>query len=719
MNEPDPRPRGLLLAWAVSLLLLAAAAAQLARTYADARFGGAHFEPGTADFLYPAALYDDVFVTGYSLRGFQCSAATFAVPDVLLYVPIRAVAGSTGAALMPWHAACFFALVISAWYALAGFAAPRARPWVGPALGCVTAAFLAAQAAQFLRTDARHFLYPDCHTGAQTLAFLSLGLLARYTRDGDRWRLAALAAVSLVAAFSDRLYAVYFAVPAFAALGLVRLLARELRLTWRRDLASVAAVAMGCLAGLALLKWLPSPGLGADPLDNYWQGIDAAGLGPRARHLAGAVAAQLGRGDALVAAGVGWLLAAALGLAVGPVRRGRGGAFALYSLIAAVAAAGALVVSATGARSLGAASPAWGDFDRYFAGPLAAGLFGWALPLAWLLARGGSARALAAAGAVALAAWPLTLTVLTPREPSRDLLDPYPDYVRALDEVCRRRGLTRGYAGFFQAGPATHFSEAGVRVVALATNPGARDPVTPFVWLSNAGHLTRRPGEAAPEFVLAHPGAATAPSDLTADAVRAAFGEPAETVPAGNFVILVYDRHEDVAIRDYLDWHSDAALARYRTSPGDPVRFWARGLRGDTGRREGTSRAAAEGDAPGALASGPYLRPPRRGWHFAKFRVRSSGSPRPNGSLAVHLVANDHKSAPLLAGPVPVPPGFDGTVRLEFHVSREALAAGFLEFRADYHGPGRLAIDSVEFGPLPRGAKPRGETVCPIASSVR
>lgn len=708
MSEPGPKPRGPALAWAVSLALLATATVQLARTYADARFGGAHFEPGTADFLYSATIYDDVFVNGYPMGGFQWSAATFAVPELLLYVPIRAVAGSTGAALMPWQAACFSALVLAAWSALAACASPRAKPWVGPAVCCVTAAFLALQAAQFLRTESRHFLYPDLHTGAQTLAFLSLGLVLHYMRSGARWRLTALMFVALSGAFSDRLYAVYFAVPAFSALGLARLFAPATGLTWRRILASAAAVALGCLAGLRLLKELPSPGTGADALENYWQGVEAADVGTRAWHLLGTAWVQVERGNALVAEGLAWPVVTLM------MTITRGGVFTAYSILATAATVAALLVSAIGASWLAPESPNWGNFDRYLAGPMAIALFGWALPLAALFGRGGIARVLAALGAVALVAWPLTLTLMTPREPTRDLLAPYPDHVRVIDEVCQRRGLTRGFAGFFEAGPATHFSRASVRVVALLHNGNDPHPFVPFVWLSNAGYLARRPGEDRPGFVLARPGGG--PGELRPEAVRAVFGEPAESVPAGDYVVMVYDWPQDDDFRDYLAWNPEAAKARYRAAPRESVRFLGRGFQGDAGRPAGLARVS--GDSPGTLASGPYLRPQVRGWHFAEFRVRSSGGDRSNGDVAVHLIANDNRSAPLLSGPVVVPPGFDGTIRLEFHVSAEGVAAGHLDFRTESRGPG-LVLESVEFGPLPRGVKPRGETVCPIAAGVR
>ena len=322
------RPRGLLLAWAVALAVVSVAGVQLARTYGDRRSGHDQFQMYSSDFLVGAAVYSDLFVDQYSLKGFQFSAATFAVPDLLVYLPVRAIAGSAVAAQLPWQACLFALFVLAAWYGIRGFAPPGARPWVGPLLLLVTAAFLASVSVQFLENEARDFLLPGCHAGVQSLAFLSAGLLARYCRDGRAWRLPALALIGLAACFSDRLFALYFPVPAFLTLAAARLVApgANPRLTWRRILIPAFAVAIGCAAGLALLKKLPSPGVDADPIGAYWTGVEAAGLAGRAEQLARGAARQVRRGDALVTSTACWLAATGLLLAGLAIRRvlGRG-----------------------------------------------------------------------------------------------------------------------------------------------------------------------------------------------------------------------------------------------------------------------------------------------------------------------------------------------------------------------------------------------------------
>ena len=50
----------------------------------------------SADFLSPAALYQDVVIDGRPLAGYQFSAATFAVPDQLVYAAARSATLRTG-----------------------------------------------------------------------------------------------------------------------------------------------------------------------------------------------------------------------------------------------------------------------------------------------------------------------------------------------------------------------------------------------------------------------------------------------------------------------------------------------------------------------------------------------------------------------------------------------------------------------------------------------
>ena len=716
MSAPDLspaacRPRGLLLAWATALALVATSGVQLTRTYADARSGGDQFTPFASDFLAAAAVYEDIFVDHYPMKGFQFSAATFAVPDLLVYMPVRAVAGSPGAAQLPWQACLFACLVLSAWYALAGFAPPRARPWVGPLVIVITSIFMASVSTQFVNVEARDLLLPGCHGGAQLLAFLSSGLLARYCRDGKAWRLVALAAIAAAAAFSDRLFALYFPVPAFLAFGLAWLFAPGAgpRLSLRRVLLPAFSVAIGCGIGLVLLKQLPTPGVEADPISDYWTGVKAKGLVHRAEQLAVGSEHQIELRDCLVISSAGWLIVSAGYLLVLIARRllrlGRPrvplgvGDYLAYSLMMYAVVVGVFLVSSSGAKCLEPVCGPWGFFNRYFSGPQAVALFGWALVLAAAAGRGGVLRIAALVAPTVIAGYLLTQTFTTPRVPVRDLLSPYPRYLSVLDEICQRRGLSRGVGGYWQAKEATYFSKTGATVNAMMFQPESPNLFAPQVWLSNAYWLFPRPGEGPYQFILATNIVLPGTGDISAETIRKTFGPPAEEVTVGNIVIMVYDRPEDSAFRDLLTANPDLSRLRYRLDPRAKIRFLGGGFLG--GKRhpgDGTARVAKEGDPSGCVAFGPYMIARMAGPHYAEFRLRAENAAEAPGAVDVYYSEADTGYDKVLTQLTGIPANYDNTMRLEFIVTPEMVGKGTLQFRTFYFGHGKQTLEYVDFG---------------------
>ena len=711
--QPLPRPRGLLLAWAVSLLIVSVSGVQLARSYGDRRSGGDQFQAFSSDFLAAAAFYEDVFVDHYPVSGFQFSAATFAVPDVLVYLPVRAIAGSPRAAQMPWQACVFLVLVLSGWYAVRGFAPPRAVPWIGPLVFLVIAAFMASVAAQLLATESRDLLLPGCHTGAQSLAFLSVGLLARYLRDGRIWRLFAMALLGMAACFSDRLFALYFPVPAFLAVGLARVFAPGAgpRLTYQRIFLAAGAVALGCVGGLMLLKKLPTPGVESDPLNGYWAGVEADGFLRRGEQLYLGAKLQFERGDALIVSSAIWLVFTAGLLAVMTVRRIIGvgskrvplsvGDYAVYSWITFPIVTVVFLVSATGASCLQPKCSPWGFFDRYFAGPQCLALFGWALLLAVAAARGGLARVIAIALPAVLAVYLLTLTFLDPRHDDRPLLDPYPKYVQAMDEICKRRGLTNGFSGYWQAKESTYYSHAGVRVRAVTYQKDNPFHFGPSVWLSNAEWLFPREDDGPYQFFIANAQLPEESGEIRAASIREVFGPAVEEVQVDNIVIMVYDRPSDDKFRNLLARNPELGRLEYRLNPRRKIRFsGASFYPGNTGTDQGSARVAGPGDPAGCLAHGPYLVPRLSGWHYAEFRLTATGDSGPPGSVDVYLYDNDAKKEMFLTQTAGVPAGYDQTMRLEFFVPPELVGrtAATLQFRTSYHGHGSLRLEYVDFG---------------------
>ena len=67
-----------------------------------------------SDVLYGAALYEDLIVDGYSLKTFQFSAATFWVPDVLIYFVWRTILGQVAPAVWATVASLFLLHIAAA-----------------------------------------------------------------------------------------------------------------------------------------------------------------------------------------------------------------------------------------------------------------------------------------------------------------------------------------------------------------------------------------------------------------------------------------------------------------------------------------------------------------------------------------------------------------------------------------------------------------------------
>ena len=418
---------------------------------------------------------------------------------------------------------------------------------------------------------------------------------------------------------------------------------------------------------------------------------------------------ELADGNGLVAAAGVALAGGTLAAAGGLVRRGGPGAAAgavFYQAYAVAAAGGTcavFVVSLTGRRYLDVIDPhPWGHFSRYFTGPLAAGLL--AGPVWAAATRLSPARWVRAAGLVVpagAAGWLLVPSTTTPRPPALDLLDPYPEFVKAVDAVCRPRGLTDGLGGYWEAKPVTRLSRAGVRVHPVETDPAAAHRVRPFVWLDTAAAYWPPPGDGPADpyqFVLAAPGlpADAVGLDIPEAAAVAAFGPPAEAVPVGRFRLLVYNRPADAGLARFADADHGALVWKHRAAPGRVTRFPGAGFRRPTGAAvEGTGLVAAEGVTPaGYMAAGPDLAPAAAGPLTVTFRVRAAGVPAADATVDVYAT-DPATGVGRLVAVAPVPPDAAGDIKFGFDVTRQMLGER-LQFRTHYPGRGRLAVEWVD-----------------------
>jgi hypothetical protein len=701
----------------VAAVLAGCAAVQACRTLQDARMPiDGWYE---ADFLSPAAVYEDVVVDGYSLSGYQFSAANFAFPDTAVYFAVRAAVGRPAPAVVIWEVVLFGVLVASGVAAAAAVTPPAARPYLAPAMLCAVAAYLGAVAGLFFIGPSRDLLLPVCHNGASACGMLGIAMVAWSLRSRSRrsrvgWLLG-LTVLAAVATFSDRLFGLYFAAPVAVALLAVRALGRpapdsHLPVTRAGGLAAVAAVGIGCAVGVVALRLLA--GEAGDPLRKYWTGPQADGVLARTSRLVELVAAEARHGNVLVLSAAGWYAGCALACLAAVVRRLTGlgadvsparthAGLAFYRVISVAALAAVTAAFVFSRVSVGVLSENWHDFSRYFVGPLGLAFFGWPIWLA-VAAGGGSpvlGRAVAVVGSVALAAAGVGTTLAEPRSNDRDPLDYYPEYVHRLDDACRRHGLRYGLAPYWAAKPVNLLSRYGVRVVPVVPKQDMPFGVAAQHWLSNAEWYWKPPhgrGEVRYQFVVAMD-----PPDrfaeLSARDVVAAVGEPADRIPLGKYVLLVYDRLRGERLTRYAVLDCSVLNLRHKMDPWTTVRYPGHSYVVPAGRgtARGDARAVSDGDEPGAVGYGPYLSPQEVGRFRVTFRITSSGTTTPNGWVEVLFTDPVGKTSTTLTRQF-VQPGTESEPTLEFQVTKQMLK-GLIEFRPVHTGQGELVFHWADF----------------------
>ena len=207
-----------------------------------------------SDALYLPALYYDLFERGGHLRQWFLTPAPYFFPDWPLYFGLRALTGDVYRAL----AGVMALQALLLW----GLAALIMRRFTGGANALAAAALALAAVCWGGLNGAFPYTYimlASYHFGTFLALLLSLAwllpLLQRPQPAQSRAALAALALLAAATTLSDRLYLVQCALPALAALLLLR---RRLP-DWRR---LCLALALGCVAGVLLSRWklvLPNP----------------------------------------------------------------------------------------------------------------------------------------------------------------------------------------------------------------------------------------------------------------------------------------------------------------------------------------------------------------------------------------------------------------------------------------------------------------------------
>jgi len=268
-----------------------------------------------SDFLFPAAFYHDLFVDGYGADGFQFSACTFVFPDVAAFFAVRALTGSTPAALVPWAGLLFVLLAGSAW--MAGHAAlpvGRARSWLPSALLALVAILLSDSSAHLFSNQTSEVFMPLSHNGALAAALVGFALVIGVMRSTTWMRMIALllglATVCGVLMLSDRWFGIWFSAPIAVSLVGCRILvpspANDSSLiSVRRSLFVLMAIAIGSVIGLSAIPLVV--GISGDGMNQYLDaGFSLAKLGSRLQAFVVLLWSEVLLGNLLVIAGLLW-----------------------------------------------------------------------------------------------------------------------------------------------------------------------------------------------------------------------------------------------------------------------------------------------------------------------------------------------------------------------------------------------------------------------------
>lgn len=129
----------------------------------------------------------------------------------------------------------------------------------------------------------------------------------------------------------------------------------------------------------------------------------------------------------------------------------------------------------------------------------------------------------------------------------------YPPRLVQFDNIVRKYHLHNGFAQYWQARPLSLENKTGTLVHAIT------DKLLPSFWISNPRNLVTRKtavnGYPPFDFII--------PTGLNRAAVLKKFGEPAVVAPADDLEVFIYNRPQDVLVRNF---GRGAALAEVRAN---------------------------------------------------------------------------------------------------------------------------------------------------------
>jgi len=236
--------------------------------------------PLSSDNVAPYLLFDDLFRRHLPMAGWMFPEAPFFVPDIVLGWAAYALTGSlTGAVeLYALVSSVAFVLLVRAVVLRAGYGANAWLVWL--VLWLAGAAIGVRSPPSWFSHLYGYIFLPYIHSGMLLGVVCGLALLMRDGEKAGRRSLVALALLVALMLFSDRLFALQFALPAIAACWWMRASRRS---TWHARAALVVAV---ILVASEIVRWLAGAPLATEGNDRTPIGVSLEMIAANAASLA-------------------------------------------------------------------------------------------------------------------------------------------------------------------------------------------------------------------------------------------------------------------------------------------------------------------------------------------------------------------------------------------------------------------------------------------------
>jgi hypothetical protein len=701
-----------LILWILVFELLIAVV-QLIRTLMDPSTDSQHFIH--ADTLFPAAMYQDLFVDHYPIQGWQFPTAPFWFPDCLLYFICRALFSSHSLALVS-YALLQFGLLVASFIFLLRTIIPEFGRFL--TITITSSAILHLTALSHHQLDSQILVCAmrvQNHTGVAICMIMTLGLAIQFLHPMTtnvgliRIALSLFLMNSLIIA-SDRLYIIQLSLPLVTVIcwGWIKYRkASETLFSSRRVASLLIFLGSSVIVGTAIHKWLTIN----DSISTYLS--DGSASRKTAAFIFYGIQDDLIHGRFTTWFVTIWVLMSCVWLGSSFIRRSRHASnledlgplsnqatrtMIHFSLLLVVCNILAFIV--TGALfAYPDANPDWKVTSKYF------------LPIYWIpfyiwgiwFTRN---RLIVPISVIVLIVTTvfISISLSQPRSPQRDFIDFYPPIVQEIDQLAEKYNLHDGVGGYWESRLITLFSKRGVRVHPIQPRL-INSNVIPYHWVTNIKWFSIQADARYPfpkyDFVILK--APNFESDRSE--WDQYFGEPAITTACQDLTISIYNRDSDHRFRNMFRDNLTAIIAYHQHYQSEGITFPAKTLPSSfPNSLDPTSltldRTAVEGIHPeGFLTFGPYLRV-----HGHRYRVivktSSTASSDSNGFLNVAL--NKPGANPGVSQDFPeiaVPPGMNQVTESVVTIPTECQD-WLLECRLRFTGKGRLTLHELQVLPL-------------------